>query len=69
MPILTITNDEGRETLKMDIAEVDPELAVPEILASLRAVRESQAPVPKPRKPRSDKGHPRKADPQQNLIQ
>ncbi len=52
MNILTITNEDEDEVVKLHIADVDPAIATVAILNALAA-------IPKPRKPRSDAGKPR----------
>ena len=52
MPVLTITDDEGKETLRLTIKRIDPSAATIAILDALRD-------IPEPKKPRSDRGRKR----------
>lgn len=56
MNTLTVVDDDGTQLLMVRIQDVDPSLALPAILEALRN-------LPKPRKPRSDKGQPKTTAP------
>lgn len=57
MPRLTITDDKGRETVKVEIRNLDPTDSLMAILGALKPLPE--VPDPGGRKPRKDKGKPR----------
>lgn len=56
MPLLTVSDDNGRITCQVTIRNLDPSDTITAILAALKPLKE----IPPPRKRRSDAGKPKK---------
>lgn len=56
MPTLSIHDDNGKETVKVTIRNLDPSEATIAVLSALKPLKE----VPPPRKTRSDAGKPKR---------